>query len=71
MVESTTLLTWQGLTALEGSNPSLSAHTSKKALKGFFVLMCERRERDLKDGGPRLRASEQLKRVGRVRAGAT
>ena len=65
LVESTTLLTWQGLIALKGSNPFLSATETPK---GVFKL---RRERDSKDGGAIFRASEELKRVRRVRVEAT
>lgn len=43
LAEGTTLLTWQGLIALEGSNPSLSAAYKEKANYLAFV-------RDEKDG---------------------
>ena len=46
LVETTTLLTWQGVKSLEGSNPSLSANIKIAQNDGLFL--CWRRgERQL------------------------
>ncbi len=43
VAEGTTLLTWQALKSLEGSNPSLSANISRKGLRhsrGLSLKQC-------------------------------
>ncbi len=52
-----------------GSNPSAPTQNQEKNPEGFFDFMWA--QRDLKDAGATLRASEQLKIMRRVRAEST